>query len=474
MKRLYVSIAVKMESDWRIGDLAAITTTGSDSADDRSFNQVLRDPVGGNLYVPGSSIAGSLRAAARTFGDFFAEKLFGADFESIEDSAKKTSASKDNKNDDAAAVPEPEFQVSPWWVLGTTLTQSVPDRNGNDATSQTTSRIRNRIDRHRGAADNGALFNMESVTGRAEGEPDLVVYLRRDCVDSEDAEQAKTDLHKVLQAWRPRLGGGASVGMGRARVQYAKYRVLDVADTDDLVELLKYAEDDSPCGRVAALLETVEKSNVEPTSTDAYVRAEMTVPFLAFSEELAKAGKPLRIHGSTWKGLLRSRVEYIGRSLGFEVCDGTEERETRCDVCDAFGSVDNQGLWIFQDSPVTEETDLPKRSRIAIDRFTGGARDGALFEQYYVRDAKLILQIDRTSRQGEPADWVEKALLWALRDLNDGLISVGPEGASGYGMANIEQVELRGEPIDLSKLDPMPVPSTSPESSETQEGSSDD
>lgn len=415
MKRTYVRVALQMDSTWRVGawDSPTADTQGT-----------LTD-AGGRPVAPGSGIAGSLRHAAGQA----AEALFGS-----EPGAK-------------------ELVASPWWVLGTVV----------EPGTKTTQRQRNRINRVRGAANERGLYRVEEVEpGR------VLVYLRREHDSGNTDEEVIEPLLDLLTAWRPRIGGGASTGMGRARITEVAHRTLDLDDPADLRTLVCTGA--RPVERVDSLVDDQRagahhvpgpglQQEHEPCLT-----ATVTVDFLALPDAAAD-----RIHGSSWKGLLRSRVEYIGRSLGHRVC-GTGNGDWtgcgECAVCRAFGSSKRPGVWSFADSPFGPH-EVEERQRIAIDRFTGGVRDGALWPQLYLRDVELGLRIDPTpsAAGSDPApgdEWVRAALLHALRDLNDGLIGVGPEGAAGYGAARVSDVMFDGKPVDLGRLAPVPLPGEAP------------
>lgn len=464
MKRTYVRVRLQMESSWRIG---AWDSSGADTVG------TLTDPDGAPV-VPGSSIAGSLRHAV---AKEFREQLFGPELSTESGGSGKT-----------------KLSASPWWVLGTVVRGA-----------EITQRQRNRIDRTRGSASERALYRVEEVVPSGGTKTEVLVYLRR---EHESGEQVIEPLLEMLRAWRPRVGGGASTGMGRATITELVYRTLDLDDPGDLLALVSAtgpqpdgqdAEGPAPARRVDALLQGAENVTVEDGNRampaylghiiDAllpdravqgrdhpFLSADLTVDFLAVPDVQAD-----RIHGSSWKGLLRSRVEYIGRSLCYPVCGagdetGRDDPEAgdgqwtgcgECAVCRFFGSTERPGVVAFADSPFEftdgDSHDVQMRQRIAIDRFTGGVRDGALWPQLYLQNVRLRLVIDANpvvaALDPTPGDeWVGRALLHALRDLDDGLIGVGPEGAAGYGTATVDSVRLGGGTIDLGDLAPIPAP----------------
>lgn len=419
MKRTYVRINLRMDSDWRVG------AWDSDSAD---ALPVLTD-ADDRPVAPGSGIAGSLRHAV---SDQRRQELFG---------------------------PDPgaeELWASPWWVLGTVVEGS-----------RIAARQRNRIDRARGSASERGLYQVEEVGPKVGETATVRVYLRQQHDSHDPDSEILAPLIEVLKAWEPRVGGGASTGLGRATIISVTHRTIDL---DDIVQLkdVVCGEGQNPVERVDALLAGgTPTSLADKESHDtSWLKAKLKVDFLAVPDDMAD-----RIHGSSWKGLLRSRVEFIGRSLGYPVCGAKNENSDEtgwtgcgeCAVCRAFGSSQRPGLWAFDDSPFDNKGTSTSRKRIAIDRFTGGVRDGALWKQFYCQDVDLNLVVRRNPMVHgislDPEDsWVKKALIHALRDLNDGLIGIGPESAAGFGLAKVENLTVDGSSINLDTIEPIPYP----------------
>lgn len=386
MKRTYVKVILQIESPWRVGSWDA---KAGDTV------ETLIDSLTGAPMVPGSGIAGSLRAADQT------GTLFG---------------------------PEPgsdEAHVSPWWILGTRV-EDAPLR----------SRRRVRIDRKRQSAAKRGLFDADEVQSGT-----VLVYLRGEDV-------AVEPLLALLSSWRPLVGGGRSIGMGQAVIKSVRHCELDLRDPETLLEYLQPAE---PIKRVERLLATRgSDASIKVDSTDPLIVAHLKCAHFAQSEVVSHV-----VNGSQWKGILRSRVEFIGRSMGFAVCGDDEEKWDgcgTCDVCRAFGSTSAIGALTFLSSPWHGPES--SRVRIGIDRFTGGTRKGAWFRQTYNTDVEITL-IVREERPQRVERWVLNALLHALRDIDDGLVTIGPEGAAGYGQAQIVRLLVRDQPTSLDAIPPL-------------------
>ena len=145
------------------------------------------------------------------------------------------------------------------------------------------------------------------------------------------------------------------------------------------------------------------------------------------------------IPGSSWKGVFRHRVDFI-----LDVVGATDLQRDGIAAA-LFGSQQHgRGLLTFGDSPI-KDTQTQPRTHVAIDRFTGGARDGSLFTLDSVpRGSTFTLHIGGAAAIGP----VENLLNHVIRDLSEGVIGVGGHGSRGYGW-----VARSGDPPALGAVD---------------------
>lgn len=415
MKRTYVRADLTLTGSWRIG------SWDSDAA---NIQGTLRDQDN-NPEVPGSGIAGMLRAA---FGDTASTHL-------------------GRTPDDATA--DKNREISPWWILGT-VTMVEP----NGAEPAVAARRRTRIDRRRKAAAKHGLFDTEEVKGGK-----VTIYFRADDVEPEP-------FLELLTACIPRIGGGRTIGLGTAELTGIRHRTIEFSDqSDDNAKnaFKEFLQPGSPIERVERLLKKGRAHLFTSPGRDPLLTANLSVAKLAITDR-----HETRMHGSTMKGILRSRVEFIGRSMGHLVCGEDENNWTgcgHCGVCALFGYSGKPGKLEFMtadirtQAPDAQSPASKKRVRIAIDRFTGGTRSGAWFQQQYVENVTWPLTIyGSLPAEDEPHGWIRAAILHALHDIDDGLVAIGPEGAAGYGHAQVENVQLGRQGINLGDLPAVPVP----------------
>ena len=355
---------------------------------DQSALETLRD-ADGKPVLPPSSLAGSFRAG-------------------IDEAARELLMGREKTRDGKR-----EFRASALWFLGTRLT------GGGGGRPEIRRRTATAVDRNRRAARNHGSHDVEEVydTGA------IQLYLRH--------EGDPTEALRLLGQWRVTIGGGISTGLGRARIAAIRYRTLDLSQPADLLQ--DGADQPVAAGESSTLLEAticIEGLNLPTQDPKDRPRPE-----------------DHWFHGTRWKGILRGRVEYIGRSLGLDVC-GAEDQQWRgcgeCSVCEVFGSGETGvGRWSFHFSPL--EFDHPEgRTRNAIDRFTGGAAEKKLFpERTVTTRARLV--IGRLGDIEAHHAWVLKALLLALRDMREGYLGIGGRTSTGLGSVRFEDLRLGEE-----------------------------
>jgi CRISPR/Cas system CSM-associated protein Csm3 (group 7 of RAMP superfamily) len=117
--------------------------------------------------------------------------------------------------------------------------------------------------------------------------------------------------------------------------------------------------------------------------------------------------------------------------------EGAEER--LCLACRLFGSTWNGSRLRVEDASfVGEKVETKVLDFLAIDRFTGGGRDAAKFDAAVLWKPKFRVRLLLENPQPWELGW----LALVLRDLHDGLITVGFGAAKGFGECQIEDEKL--------------------------------
>jgi CRISPR/Cas system CSM-associated protein Csm3 (group 7 of RAMP superfamily) len=474
------------------GAVSAPESRGPGSALDAAL-PVARDHTG-HPAVPATSLAGSLRAhAAAHGGPDTVLFLFGG--------------TRQESDPDDPTRPRTIAVASPVRFLGTRT--RLPD-----TTPKTVHRTRNALDRHRAAVAPHALFTRELLPPGTE----ITLWLRLDADPVAPATPAaeRADAHEhaariareraqalehLLATWRPVIGGSRTAGHGRARLTTARRRTLDLTDPADrrhwlltggpslydnapdiTAHLLPHSgpgdrpgpdgQENAPAhhageplllDRVLAF-DIVDALHIGTSLTSQEGRGTTDAALLHRDHH----GYPV-IPGSTWKGLLRSRCEFILRSLGETACPppntqtpnlhetGAEQADEHseqqqcqgvCRICRAFGHTRGRGRLVFLDSPLLahaaprpgpDGTPAPvtRRNHVALDRITGGAAAGLLYTHEVVEQARAELRIldepPDPANAPPPDELLLDVLRLALYDLHTGALGIGHATTRGYG-----------------------------------------
>lgn len=389
---------------------------------------VLDTGTDGRAQLPGTSLAGALREMVRgQRGGDVADDWFGR------------------------VVPgtDEEARASRVWVLG--------GRRLDDADNRVLSSTR--IDRARGAAADNTLRTEEVLPAGSRFE----VFLRWD--DATGGEVG--DLAGLVAGWRPLIGRGVSRGRGRCVVESVRHGTLRLDDPGDLLLWLTLhgpglAREVLRSRGVTLEPAALSDDGVPPA--DLLFRVPVTItgpwrigtgdkPERGSREKLpllrAWAGGPPVVPGTAVKGLLRSRAEFILRSVGMAPPPCEAGACGSCWTCEVFGhgggadedspAVGRRAAVRFADavvgSPVPAE-----RTHIAIDRFTGGVLDGALYTTEVLEGGTFAIEATLLPGEagGRRREEIAAVLRLVLEDLNDGIIGMGGGTARGYGSVRAE------------------------------------
>lgn len=326
---------------------------------------------------------------------------------------------------------------------------------------------RTAIDRRSGTAAVHKLFRRAEVL-----DPTIDVVLQVDLALLDDVvselevaasrDDVLQDLVTVVCSWRPRLGGLQGTGRGDMELRDLKVGTADPIPITQLIEatctvaLMRSIPSDR--GRAHDLVccdpprhDALWSMRVAFRCTDPLLIAPDKVDRTTVSDKNVKKVKKVKnvvrsrdvVFGSSWRGVLRSRCEFILRSCGVHACESTTATCGRCPTCLLFGwsradrSADNsgpgaRGLIRFLDSriqgPSCDLTHAP------IDRFTGGAADKKLYTYLsWGIGSTVTLHIEQQSAQHPLPRWTDDLLTMAIRDISDGYVGIGHATTRGYG-----------------------------------------
>lgn len=157
------------------------------------------------------------------------------------------------------------------------------------------------------------------------------------------------------------------------------------------------------------------------------------------------------IPGSSLKGVLRSHTEKIFYHLLSVHPDSDIDKKKKDyqngqdlyndlnEVNQLFGHKDFKGRLTIDDAFFSNESIMiDKRVNVAIDRFRGGQKDGALFEPEMIVKGRAPVTI----RLKNPTEWQLFWLMLLLRDFQEGKIRVGSKSSIGFGQLHSDLISL--------------------------------
>jgi len=369
------------------------------------------------------------------------------------------------------------------------------------------------IDRTTGAAARaGAVkFDLEVLPAGTK------FALRMELRDPSEADERL--LAAGLAEWqegRMWLGGRVARGLGALKLTDLEYRLFPL---DEPEQLLAFLKDDRPWERaqpqpgwLPAQLQALKPLPC-PDSPRGIARAWVTATGILqaqgplLTNDVTVSGiygfdhAPLLAQWGDWRnpvltgaglrGVLRSHAERIARTLATRIAEGKEEFLNRCPACspvesrpdaplascDAllrkgkvpsdeivdesrlclacrlFGSTRRGSRLIVEDAPYHSADGKPPRLKmldfLAIDRFTGGGAEGLKFDALALWKPAFTLRLHLDN----PEPWELGWLALVLRDLADGWLRVGFGAAKGFG-----QVILQDWRVTLGYLTPDDAP----------------
>lgn len=267
-------------------------------------------------------------------------------------------------------------------------------------------------------------------------------------MESEEDNNLKIMIYKALNGLNKsfiRFGGHKSSGLGIFKVKSAEEMEYDFNDLENLKKYLKREPVDKK-----DIMTEVNKEYNTIDYVEFTLKGELTTPLIiksprSFDPDEAddtslktNSGKYL-IPGSSFKGVLRSRVETISNYFGIldkaQELFGQVEREDK----------DNILSRIFVKEAEIDNTEYSKTvtyNRIKLDKFTSGVKYGSLMEDEPVKGSTEFHILYRKTGDKAFDDFAIGIISLALRDL-------GTENLGLGGNANIGRGRFKGSSMTI-------------------------
>ena len=410
---------------------------------------ILKD-VNGFPYIPGTSIAGILSHALdkETKGTFFGIK----------------SSSKENDNDSKGS----DIIFSEGKIID--LKGNVIDGISNLSETDFSNRFKRLPKRNhvcltnKGVAKNAGKFDEEVIYKGCRFAFDIEMVAKSGDIDSTSSffDEVLSSLYSATL----RIGGGTRNGFGKMKVHEIKKRTLILSNKCDLAKYLNYS---SNLSSNYADWDTLKKSSTD----EGWITYELTLKpndFFSFGagfgdkvvddiqvrEECIEWNdknegtfkEKYLIPATSLKGAIAHRVAFYSNlkvgeyamQIPAEEFDNYSGGMNKA-VGQLFGYQKDKedlrrGICIFNDLFVEKNEEKEKVfNHVSIDRFTGGAIDGALFSEKVIdgRDLKFktTIMVKDTGEEGliDALECLERA----LKDIDLGTLTFGGGSGRGHG-----------------------------------------
>jgi CRISPR/Cas system CMR subunit Cmr4 (Cas7 group RAMP superfamily) len=273
-------------------------------------------------------------------------------------------------------------------------------------------------------------------------------------IDEKVAEFVKQKLLPLLSSTTFRLGGGTRKGFGEISVVSIKGRYYNLTNADELNAYL------SKSASLADSFDGEEVTEISDPSNSDWTLYELSLKpkdfFLfgsGFSDEEAdmtpvkehivvwNEGKPsikeyeILIPAASVKGALAHRTAFYYNKEIEMYAESDNKPKTNAAVEALFGSEQNKtrGNVIFSDVYLSGQSEK-LFNHVAIDRFTGGAMDGALYNEKAIYTDKKELTLKIYVKTKDADDKSIKAFEAAINDLCEGYLPLGGCSNHGHGI----------------------------------------
>lgn len=416
------------------GNLVLETPTclGSGDRDSLTDLALLRDSISDRALLTGASLAGALRNYLRE-----RVQIFGQDNESPTVTLLFGGTRGDEDGGQSSLI------------INDSISREVPSVEFRDGV---------RINSVTGTAADQAKYDLELLpTGTIF--PLLLELPIEKNQDEMELKQALAIALQGLEAGEIAIGMKKRRGFGCCKVSSWQVYEFNLQDVTQLRAWLHYDHWNSElqprtsdCSSIAAAL------NV-PTDQllDRRIRFKLSAKFCLQGAVLIRSGQDITglspdvvqltsrrgdqtvpvISGTSWAGVLRHRAERILNTLKPQSADaiikpifGDDKAGSQADP--------HASRLIVHESIIEQTTDLVQ-TRIAIDRFTGGALHGALLQEQPIFGGEVTLNLELRN----PEPYEIGLLLLLLKDLWTGDLPVGGSSSIGRG-------RLQGKTATLS------------------------
>lgn len=396
------------------GKLRLLSPTIVASGDDQHADlQCMRDWAG-NLIIPATSIAGTIRhhLVALAKDPAKIEQIFGSSEENATQSC---------------------FSFYDALPLSKNIKTDIRDGVKLDYLTKTTEKT-GKYDYEVVVPDNLFSFRME-VTVRSQ---------------DDEAELIKETINFIvnqLKIGEITLGAKATRGFGKVQLEDVQMADFDLANKEELESWVNF-DWDSSWHEAHTNFDSTFVNYKEGSNEQWEVNFQIPYSFIikmanrniegSDAVSLTSNGKPV-ISGTSWNGAIRHALINAGRELGRE-----EKMKELVDQLFGFVNLEEKrarkSRIHFSESYIEDyHTAISHHNKV--DRFTGGVVDGALFDEEPLYGGKVTLKVEIE----KPECYEKGLLLLAFKELQHGIQTVGGNSNIGRGRLESDDIKFSAE-----------------------------
>ncbi len=302
----------------------------------------------------------------------------------------------------------------------------------------------------------------------------FVTYMEQNCEDERDVKV----IDEIARAWesgRIRIGAKTGRGYGKTKTVEIKQAVFNFnpengSDGNDIEKWLNfdmYGESDWGNPEYSEADDSIlEKKEIFTIKLGLRQDGAISIRQYSgqsedpdYSQMKRLDGKPV-IPGTSWAGAFRAQMEKLDRDFSrnselSELFFGSVKKNDENVDCkekkdEETADSSHRSRIVFSESvleaPEGQELTWINYTRNAIDRFSGGTIDKALYTERtcYHGDTDLEINCDMTGIEPEQASRFKKVLAAAILDLHNGYMAVGGLTSVGHGLFKVKEITVDG------------------------------
>lgn len=406
---------------------------------DGEREDILRHPTMGQPFIQASGIAGVMADyVQKAYGENTRIDLFGG-VKQIEKSEEK----ENQKNDRRVEVKSKVVVLDGRFVTGTVKLEMRTRCSLNGATGSV-----NKKEVIGSDADSGQLRAAEYIGCGSEFNFVVLVY--------GEGYQKVEEVFAAINAGKIYFGGQNTIGFGKVslkEIRVSAYNMKEEGDrkkwkevtdlyqedgkseTENITKLANELPGKEYCITFDAALNTALLIKANMVDEERIIKSLGEMEQMPDFMNIINAKKEYIIPGSSLKGVFRSRMETIGKYLDLPKEWLEEIFEQRSKI-------------LFEDTVICRDRSYEKK-RIHLNKISGSTKYKALFSECVTGGRAEIsiyidtLRLEQSSEAGLSPKACIALLLYVIRDLALGAVTLGSGTSIGRGLVEVERVQIQ-------------------------------